>query len=200
MVNVWPEFDEGARRIGYARVSTADQRIRMQMDALTAVGCHHIFNDEGVSGANAKRPGLDAALEMLGPGDVLVVLRLCRLGRSMLHLADLLTRFQREGVHFCSLSEGINTTTPGGKLVYHIFAAIAEFQRDIIRENTLTGLEAARSRGATIGRPLKMKPYQVMGAHEAMMQRGLSLHELARRYGVSPSTITRAFARFGLDG
>lgn len=119
------------RRIGYARVSTADQKLRMQLDALQSAGCDAIFKDHGISGGKASRPGLNRAIAALQPGDVLIVLKLDRLGRSVQHLSDLLVRFQSEGIHFCSLAEGINTTTPGGKLVYHLFAAFAEFQRDM---------------------------------------------------------------------
>ncbi|MEM8772990.1 MAG: recombinase family protein [Pseudomonadota bacterium] len=198
-MNFWPDIESGGRRIGYARVSTKDQKLRMQLDALKAVNCDEIFTDHGISGAKAKRPGLDEALAALEPGDMFVVLRLCRLGRSVLHLADLLTRFRNEGINFCSIAEGINTTTPGGKLVYHIFAGIAEFQRDIIRENTMHGIEAARARGRQIGRPFKLNEYQVMGAHEMIHQRGASLRDVAIRYDVTPSTVARAFGRFGLE-
>ena len=197
-MNVWPDIETGGRRIGYARVSTKDQRLRMQIDALNAVQCDEIFSDHGVSGAKDKRPGLEKALAVLEPGDVFVVLRLCRLGRSVLHLADLLTRFRNEGINFCSIAEGINTTTPGGKLVYHIFAGIAEFQRDIIRENTMHGIEAARARGKQIGRPFKLDEYEVMGAHEMICQHGASLRDAAVRYDVSAATISRSFERFGL--
>jgi len=135
----------GGRIIGYARVSMSDQKLDHQLDLLEKVGCHKVFCDHGVSGGKARRDGLDKALEYLGTDDVLVVYKLDRLGRSVLHLSDLITRFDNQGIHFCSLSEGIDTTTSGGKLVFHIFAAMAEFHRDLIRENTLSGLEAART-------------------------------------------------------
>jgi len=189
---------EGARRIGYARVSTKSQKLDMQMDALEAVKCDHIFSDHGISGAKSKRPGLDAALAEVKAGDVFVVFKLCRLGRSVLHLADLLTRFERENIHFCSISEGINTTTSGGKLVYHIFSAIAEFHRDLIRENTLAGLEAARARGVKLGPKFKLDEYDVLEAHRAIMQDGFTTAEMAHRYGVSGLTVTRAFERLGV--
>lgn len=197
-MNVWPEVETSGRRIGYARVSTKDQKLRMQIDALERVGCDRIFTDHGVSGGKQKRRGLDAALKELQPDDVLIVLRLCRLGRSVAHLADLLTRFHAEGVHFCSVAEGINTTTPGGKLVYHIFAGIAEFQRDIIRENTIIGIEAARKRGKKIGRPHKLNNCEIMDAHEMIFVHGATMREAAVRYDVTPSTICRAFERMGL--
>ncbi|MBL4700130.1 MAG: recombinase family protein [Phycisphaeraceae bacterium] len=199
---VFPEFDEprfeGARRIGYARVSTKSQKLDMQMDALNMVNCDHIFSDHGVSGAKAKRPGLDKALREVRSGDVFVVFKLCRLGRSVLHLADLLTRFQKEGIHFCSVSEGINTTTPDGKLVYHLFSALAEFHRDLIRENTLAGLDAAKARGQKLGPKYKLVEVQILNAHQAMMQDGFTLDEMAYRYGVSRLTIKRGFERLGV--
>jgi DNA invertase Pin-like site-specific DNA recombinase len=125
----------------------------MQRDALEAVRCDLVFEDHGVSGGAANRGGLDRMLAALQPGDTVIVFKLDRLGRSVLHLADLLVRFRNEGIHFCSICEGINTTTPGGKLIYHLFSAFAEFQRDIIIENTKAGLDATRKRGHTVGTP-----------------------------------------------
>lgn len=198
-MSTWPIIQTSGRRIGYARVSTADQKLRMQRDGLSAVGCDEIFEDHGVSGAKASRAGLDAMLSMLRAGDTVVVFKLDRLGRSVLHLSDLLVRFQREGIHFCSLSEGINTTTPGGKLVYHLFSAFAEFQRDVIIENTREGLAAAKRRGKKLGRPHILDPASVVGAHALVAQRGLSITEVARRLGVSRSTLERAFERVDLS-
>lgn len=130
-MSVWTGLEIPGRKIGYARVSTTDQKLDMQLDALNGSGCEQIFTDHGVSGAKASRPGLDEALEVMQPGDAIVVYKLDRLGRSVQHLSDLLVRLRGEGIHFCSLSEGINTTTPGGKLVFHMFSSIAEFQRDL---------------------------------------------------------------------
>lgn len=183
------------RKIGYARVSTKDQRLRMQRDGLNAAGCDLIFEDHGVSGRYASRVGLDAMLAELRAGDTVVVFKLDRLGRSVLHLADLLVRFQRDGIHFCSLSEGINTTTPGGKLVYHLFSAFAEFQRDIIVENTLSGLDAARKNGARLGRKPVLDMETVMAAHRAIAQDGLSMAEAARRFGADRATLRRSLER-----
>lgn len=197
-MSVWPQLQTEGRRVGYARVSTPDQRLDMQLDALSAVGCDPVFSDHGVSGARARRPGLDEALAAVEPGDVFVVLKLDRLGRSVLHLADLLTRFRREDVNFCSLSEGINTTTPGGKLVYHVFSAVAEFQRDLIHETTVLGLQAARERGKVIGRPHALDASAVAEAHRLVVQDGLSVSEAARRLGASRSTLARSFERLGL--
>ncbi len=198
-MSVWPQINSDGRRIGYARVSTADQKLRMQLDALKAVNCDKIYKDQGVSGAKASRPGLDDMLNDIRPGDTVVVLKLDRLGRSVLHLADLLVRFRNEEIHFCSLAEGINTTTPGGKLVYHLFSAFAEFQREIIVENTVAGLEAARRRGKPIGRPRSLDPQAVVLAHEAVVQKGVSRKEVAKRIGVSRMTLDRAIKRLELD-
>ena len=197
-MSIWPQLETGGRRIGYARVSTADQRLDMQLDALAAVGCEPVFSDHGVSGAKASRPDLDAALKAVRAGDVFVVFKLDRLGRSVLHLADLLTRFHAEGVHFCSLSEGINTTTPGGKFVFHVFSAVAEFQRDMIHENTVSGLKAARERGKRLGRPPALDERSVLEAHRAVMQGGITVTEAARRIGASRATLSRSFERLGL--
>lgn len=192
-MHVWPQINVTGRKIGYARVSTKDQKLRMQLEGLNQIGCDKIFKDPGVSGSKGQRPGLNRALKYLRPGDSFIVFKLDRLGRSVLHLADLLTRFHRQGIHFCSMSEGINTTTPSGKMVYHILAAVAEFQRDIIIENTLAGLEAAKSNGKILGRPPKLSIEDIVSAHECIMQRGEDIQTVATRYGVSRDTIIRGF-------
>src|SRR5574339_1070398 len=138
--------------VGYARVSTADQTLGLQKDALTAAGCERLFSDTA-SGARADRPGLDEAVDFLRPGDTLVVWRLDRLGRSLRHLIDTLGALDQRGIGFRSLQEQIDTTTSGGKLVFHVFGALAEFERDLIRERTQAGLLAARARGRLGGRP-----------------------------------------------
>lgn len=194
-----PSIAVTGRRIGYARVSTQDQKLRMQLDALKSAQCDQIFKDHGVSGGKASRPGLDRALKTLQRGDALVVLKLDRLGRSVQHLSDLLVRLGNEGIHFCSLAEGINTTTPGGKLVYHLFAAFAEFNRDMIRENTALGLAAAKQRGQILGRPPLLSIDRILAGHQAVMQQGLPVTEVAKRYKVSPATVTRGFKRVGVE-
>ena len=198
-MSVCPYLEATGRKVGYARVSTPDQRLDMQLDALAAVGCDPVFSDHGVSGAKASRPGLDEALGALSSGDVFVVFKLDRLGRSVLHLADLLTRFHREGIDFCSLSEGINTTTPGGRFVYHVFSGVAEFQRDLIRENTLHGLMAARRRGKRLGRPPSLSDDQILEAHSLASQGRVPVSEIALRFGVSDPTVRRAFRRLRLE-
>ena len=130
--------------IGYARVSTSDQRLDLQEDALRAAGCEHIFTDT-VSGAKTERPGLAAALEACRGGDVLIVWKLDRLGRSLAHLAEIIQALAKRNVGFRSLQEQLDTTTSGGKLIFHLFASLAEFERDLIRERTSAGLAAARA-------------------------------------------------------
>lgn len=198
-MNPWPHIDSKGRKLGYARVSTKDQKLRMQLDALNAIGCDPIFKDHGVSGAKAERPGLDKMLKALRPGDTVVVFKLDRLGRSVLNLSDLLVRFQREGIDFCSMSEGINTTSSSGKLVFHIFSAVAEFHRDLIIENTIAGIEAAKKRGTHIGRPYALNPDQVVGAHKMICQRRTSVEEAASKFDVSPITLKRSLKRHGLQ-
>lgn len=139
-------------QIGYARVSTQDQTLALQQDALKAAGCDHIFTDT-LSGALAERPGLTDALAYVRPGDTLVVWRLDRLGRSLKNLIEVVTTLEGRGIGFKSLTESIDTTTSGGKLIFHVFGALAEFERDLIRERTKAGLAAARARGRQGGRP-----------------------------------------------
>src|SRR5512144_2214577 len=138
--------------IGYARVSTADQTLNLQKDALQKAGCERIFTDTA-SGAKAERVGLGEALGYVRKGDTLVVWKLDRLGRSLKHLIETITALNNRKIGFKSITEAIDTTTSGGKLIFHIFGALAEFERDIIRERTQAGLTAARARGRKGGRP-----------------------------------------------
>src|SRR3989441_9806091 len=138
--------------IGYARVSTQDQTLNLQKDALEKIGCTKIFTDTA-SGAKTERKGLEEALAYVREGDTLVVWRLDRLGRSLKHLIETVSQLDNRKIGFKSLTENIDTTTSGGKLIFHIFGALAEFERDIIRERTLAGLQAARARGRRGGRP-----------------------------------------------
>ena len=138
--------------IGYMRVSTLDQNLDLQSDALKQVGCDKIFQDVA-SGAKSDRPGLEKALGYLREGDTLVVWKLDRLGRSLKHLIEVITRLHEEKKGFRSLQENLDTSTSTGKLVFHVFGALAEFERDLIRERTLAGLSAARARGRRGGRP-----------------------------------------------
>jgi DNA invertase Pin-like site-specific DNA recombinase len=156
--------------LGYARVSTADQQPALQVDALQAAGCYRVFT-ETAGGARADRPVLAQVLDQLGPGDTLVVWKLDRLGRSLRHLVDTITGLADRGVGFRSLQESIDTTTPGGRLVFHVFAALAEFERDLIRERTTAGLAAARARGRNGGRPPVLDSGQVELARELYASR-----------------------------
>jgi DNA invertase Pin-like site-specific DNA recombinase len=171
----------------------------LRVDALKRAGCDKVYHDHGVSGSKAKRPALDAMLREMVTGDTLVVYKLDRLGRSVLHLSDMLVRLDNDGIQFCSLTEGIDTTTPGGKLIYHVFAAVSEFSRNLIRENTVAGLKAARARGARIGRPRLLSDADVIEAHRYMQQDGKTYEQTAQRFGVSESTVQRGLRRAGFD-
>src|SRR3954452_2352327 len=146
--------------IGYARISTLDQTLALQQDALTQAGCEQLYTDT-LSGSVTERPGLTQALSHLRAGDTLVVWRLDRLGRSLSHLIETVSQLQERGISFGSLQEQIDTTTTGGKLVFHFFGALAEFERGLIRERTHAGLQAARARGRIFGRPRVLSPKQV---------------------------------------
>ncbi len=178
------------RLIGYARVSTQDQTTAPQLDALRAAGCAEIHEDR-VSGSVVQRPGLDAALASLEAGDVLVVWRLDRLGRSLAHLVELVAGLEARRVAFRSLSDAIDTTSAGGRLVFHIMASLAEFERTLIAERTRAGLAAARARGSMVGRRPALTPAQL--AHARMLvDRGQSVSAVARSLGCGRSTLYRA--------
>jgi DNA invertase Pin-like site-specific DNA recombinase len=172
------------------RVSTTDQHLQLQVDALEAAGCYRVFV-ETASGARGDRPTLTQLLDQLRPGDTLVVWKLDRLGRSLRHLVDTITGLADRGVGFRSLQEAIDTTTPGGRLVFHVFAALAEFERDLIRERTAAGLAAARTRGRNGGRPAALDDGQVELARELYASRRYTTAEIARRLKVGRSTLYR---------
>ncbi len=176
--------------VGYARVSTADQNADLQADALTAAGCVRVFTDHA-SGALDRRPQLDALLDYLRPGDVLVVWRLDRLGRSVRHLTDTVTALADRGVGFRSLTEGFDTTTAGGKLIFHVFAGLAEFEREIIRERTHAGLDAARARGRVGGRRPKMTPDKLATARALYDGKAHTMAQIAEIIGVGRATLYR---------
>jgi DNA invertase Pin-like site-specific DNA recombinase len=177
--------------IGYARVSTTDQNPALQLDALLGAGCERIFTDEGVSGAAKKRPQLDQALALIKPGDVLVVWKLDRLGRSLAHLIDLTTSLGERGIGFRSLSEAIDTTSAQGKLMLHMLGALAEFERSLIAERTRAGLVAAKRRGAKLGPKFKLSTDQIAHAKQ-LIDAGASPSSVAKTIGVSPATLYRA--------
>jgi len=184
-------------KIGYARVSTHDQNIGLQMIALGAV-CTRIFEDQGFSGSTSARPGLNAAMRFLKAGDTLVVWRLDRLGRSIQDLIRLIERLRRRKIAFQSITENIDTGSAGGRLVFHLLAAMAEFERQLIRERTVAGIAAARAKGKRIGRRPALSEEDRKAAYHAIIEVGEELEEVARRYRVHPRTILRSFARVRL--
>lgn len=181
-------------RIGYARVSTADQHSDLQINALRAAGCERILEDHGVSGAQQRRSGLSSAMRVLRRGDVLVVWRLDRLGRSIRHLITIIDRLKRRGIGFLSLTENIDTSSAGGKLIFHIFAAIAEFEKSLIRERTIAGMAAAKARGRYPGRRPSLNMVQCSDIRAAI-DAGMSVRDLAREYNVHPRTVVRGMER-----
>jgi DNA invertase Pin-like site-specific DNA recombinase len=177
--------------IGYARVSTNEQNLDLQRDALKKAGCEQIYTDN-VSGTKAERKGLTEALSHLREGDTLVVWRLDRLGRSLRHLIDTVTEFQTRGIGFKSVTESIDTTTSGGKLIFHIFGALAEFEREIIRERTNAGLSAARQRGRKGGRRTKLTPKQLQIARELYeSKQTTNVADICKTLGISRATFYR---------
>ncbi len=180
-------------QIGYARVSTDEQTLELQKDALTAADCSRIFSDVA-SGANTERPGLAEALKFVRSGDILVVWKLDRLGRSLQHLIETIRDLEQRQVSFKSLTENIDTTTSGGKLVFHLFGALAEFERDLIRERTFAGLAAARARGRVGGHPRAATlntPQKVAIAQALYDNKETSIHEICDTLRVSRATLYR---------
>jgi len=169
--------------IGYARVSTQDQTLDLQLDALKKAGCIKIFTDTA-SGAKAERKGLHEALDYVRENDVLVVWRLDRLGRSLRDLIDIISHLDQRKIGFKSLTENIDTTTSGGKLIFHIFGALAEFERNLIRERTNAGLQAARSRGMKGGRPKVLTDKKVEMARKLYADKSNSVEEICRTLGI----------------
>ncbi|PYB73273.1 recombinase family protein [Rhizobium wuzhouense] len=182
-------------RIGYARVSTLDQNVDMQLKALDASGCERVFTDLGHSGALRQRPGLAEAMAVLRSGDTLVIWRLDRLGRSLSHLIELVNDLGRRGIALYSVTEAIDTGSAGGLLIFHIMGALAEFERGLISERTRAGMAAARLRGQAIGRPAKLGPEGLSAALDLMVHGGVSLADAARRQGISRATLCRALRR-----
>lgn len=177
-------------RVGYARVSTSDQDPALQLDALTSAGCGRIFEDQA-SGARTGRPGLAEALGYLRSGDVLVVWKLDRLGRSLSHLIETVSALEKKGVGFLSLTEAIDTTTPGGRLIFHMFGALGEFERDLIRERSRAGLVAAAARGRKGGRKPVISP-DLLARARALMSKGLTVREAAIRLKIGKTALYEA--------
>lgn len=178
--------------VGYARVSTADQSLHLQRDALKKAGCKRIFTDVA-SGANAERPGLAKAIEFVRRGDTIVVWKLDRLGRSLAHLIESVRSLHARKVGFRSLQESLDTRTSGGKLVFHVFGALAEFERDIIRERTNAGLAAARARGRKGGRPRVLDEEKTALAR-TLHKEGTATAVICATLGISRSSLYRYLA------
>ena len=185
--------------IGYARVATVDQELGLQLDALEAVGCVRIFNDRA-SGAIAERPELERALDHLRDGDTLVVWKLDRLGRSLRHLIDTVRSLEARGIGFRSLQESIDSSSPAGRLIFHMFGALAEFERDLIRERTQAGLAAARARGRHGGRPSVMTPAKAKVARQMYDSREHTVSAIAATLNVSRATLYRSLERHASSG
>ncbi len=180
--------------VGYARVSTGDQHLDLQKDALVKAGCERHFADVA-SGGLPEREGLRGALDFVRPGDTLVVWKLDRLGRSLRHLIDVVADLQKRNIGFRSLQEALDSTTSGGKLVFHVFAALAEFERDIIRERTMAGLAAARARGRRGGRPRKLAAKQIEMAVALLKNPQTSVKDVCQTLDVLKSSLYRYLPR-----
>jgi DNA invertase Pin-like site-specific DNA recombinase len=177
-------------KVGYARVSTAEQCLDGQSDRLIAAGCEKIFTDTA-SGSRSDRPQFLAMMEFAREGDVLVVLKFDRIGRSLKHLLETVTKLDERGVKIESLTEGLDTSTPGGKLVMSIFGAIAQFERDLIIERTQIGLSAARSRGKVGGRPSRLSAEQVATVRSMSQNRDIPVDTICTTFKISRSTYYR---------
>ncbi len=188
-------------KIGYARVSTREQNLNMQVIALEEANCERVY-EEVVSGAKADRPILNNLLKQLRSGDVLVVWKLDRLGRSLKHLIELVQWFMQHNIGLCSLNDPVDTTTSQGRLIFNIFASLAEFERDVIRERTHAGLHAARARGRKGGRPRgipKSSEATACAAETLYRERKLSVNQVAKKLSISKSTLYKYLRYRGVD-
>jgi DNA invertase Pin-like site-specific DNA recombinase len=185
--------------IGYARISTTDQNLDLQIDALDKAGCDNIFRDT-MSGAHADRPGLAHAMTFMRAGDVFVVWKLDRLGRSLRDLIDIIAALRQRGIGFRVLQESIDTTMPAGELIFHIFGALAEFERALIRQRTQAGLQAARARGRKGGRPKKLNPKQEAQVAKMLADTAIPIGDIEALFPkVSRTTLYRIAKRANLD-
>lgn len=175
--------------IGYARVSTQDQNLDLQCDALQKAGCEKIFEDK-TSGSRSERPGLNKTLEILRKSDTLVVWKLDRLGRSVKHLVNLVGDLAKQGIHFKSLTDSIDTSTPSGRFFFHVMASLAEMERELTIERTRAGLEVARQLGRKGGRSRKMTDSKIASAKK-LLANGVPPHDVAKNLGVSVPTLYR---------
>ena len=180
---------ESSTLIGYARVSTQDQNLALQYDALMHAGCQKVFEDK-ISGTKAERPGLSLCLEMLREGDTLVVWKLDRLGRSVKQLVNLVGELQEQGIHFKSLTDSIDTSTAAGRFFFHVMASLAEMERELMVERTRAGLEIARQSGRKGGRKPKMTDSK-LGVAKTLLANGVSPRDVAKNLGISIATLYR---------
>ena len=177
-------------KIGYARVSTGLQNLDLQEDSLEKFGCEKVFTDH-MSGAKSNRPGLETAIEFVRSGDTLVVWRLDRLGRSLKHLIEVAEGLETRGIGLASLQEGLDTSTSGGRLIFHIFGALAEFERNLIRERTMAGLAAARARGRVGGRSNKLDNGKKQTLRKMYDSREYTISEICQLLEISKPTFYR---------
>ena len=177
-------------RIGYARISTDDQTLDMQRDALKRAKCREVY-EEQATGKNINRPQLENCLKSMREGDTLVVWRLDRLGRNLADLVRLIAELEQRKIHFVSMTEKIETGSPAGRLIFHVFAALAEFERNLIRERTVAGLKAARARGRNGGRPPKLSPKELKTIRALLKTADIPVAEIAARFGIARSTLYR---------
>lgn len=187
-------------RIGYARVSTIDQNLDLQLNALKEQGCGLIFQEK-ISGASKNRPELDKMLQQLRPGDEVVVWKLDRLGRDLAHLIELVNHFSDKKVTFCSINDQIDTSTPAGKLIFHIFCSLAEFERAQTRERTLAGLAAAKLKGRTGGKPagLSDEAMKVARLTESLYKDGHAIKLIGKQLGISRTTVYKYLEHRGIE-
>ncbi|MCA8204717.1 recombinase family protein [Burkholderia sp. AU33545] len=184
-------------KLGYARVSTEEQSLDLQLIALRKAGCSRIFTDHGVSGMHHERPGLHELISAAKSGDTIVVWRLDRLGRSLKHLIQILSDLRERGIHFASLNEAIDTGTPTGTFIFHMLAALAEFERSLISERTKAGMAVARTHGSHLGRPRILNAQQIKIARE--LEKTFTAKETARLLSVDKRTLERALQRDSND-
>ena len=182
--------------IGYARVSTKDQNATLQIDALKKAGCKKIFEDK-ITGKHLNREGLEKAMDILRTGDTLVVWRLDRLARSLKDLITLINQLEENKIGFKSITESIDTTTPSGRLIFHIFGALAEFERNLIRDRTMAGLESARARGRVGGRPPKLSDKQITLVRKLHKEGKESVKDICQMFNISKQTLYNYIGKSG---
>lgn len=191
-------MSETGKKVGYARVSTDEQHLDMQIKALESFGCDVTYFDKGISGARFDRPGLHSALDVMAQGDTLIVWKLDRLGRSLGHLANIIAQLDKRKIRVVSLTEYIDTRSSSGRFTFHMLAALAEFERGLISERTRAGMEAARDRGSKIGRPKILSDAQCIEAHDLLKQ--YSPSQVAKQFNVHRTTLMRYVKSHAING